>query len=174
MRPGYNLPPLMFTADEIEAIAVGLSLLGRTGMQGWRFQRVVSSGRSPTFSRTVPRTLLMLSLCWFRIGTLFLRPERTITLYARPSVTKKSCNFAIECRARTTERTICPIGLIYFVDNVLLAAWCELRANFRHFRADRIGAGCALTGDFFKRQGRRLRTDWRLQYELLSPSLERK
>jgi len=30
MRAGFDLPPLMFTADEIEAIVVGLSLLGRT------------------------------------------------------------------------------------------------------------------------------------------------
>jgi predicted DNA-binding transcriptional regulator YafY len=34
MRAGYNLPPLMFTPDEIEAIVVGLSLLGRTGDAG--------------------------------------------------------------------------------------------------------------------------------------------
>ena len=31
MRPGYDLPPLMLTEDEIEAVTVGLSLLGRTG-----------------------------------------------------------------------------------------------------------------------------------------------
>ena len=31
MRPGFDLPPLMFTTEEVEAIAVGLSLLGRTG-----------------------------------------------------------------------------------------------------------------------------------------------
>src|ERR1700753_1548051 len=31
MLPGYSLPPLMFTDDEIEAVVVGLSLLGRTG-----------------------------------------------------------------------------------------------------------------------------------------------
>ena len=34
MRPGFDLPPLMFTAEEAEAIAVGMSLLGRTGDAG--------------------------------------------------------------------------------------------------------------------------------------------
>ncbi len=34
MRPGFDLPPLMFTAEEVEAIVVGLALLGRTGDAG--------------------------------------------------------------------------------------------------------------------------------------------
>ena len=34
MRPGYDLPPLMFDREEVEAIAVGLQLLGRTGDRG--------------------------------------------------------------------------------------------------------------------------------------------
>ena len=33
MRPGYDLPPLMFDREEVEAIAVGLQLLNRTGDQ---------------------------------------------------------------------------------------------------------------------------------------------
>ena len=31
MRPGFDLPPLMFAAEEVEAIVVGLALLRRTG-----------------------------------------------------------------------------------------------------------------------------------------------
>ncbi len=34
MRPGYDLPPLNFTSDEIEAVIVGLAMLGRTGDAG--------------------------------------------------------------------------------------------------------------------------------------------
>ena len=33
MRPGYDLPPLMFDREEVEAVAVGLQLLNRTGDQ---------------------------------------------------------------------------------------------------------------------------------------------
>jgi predicted DNA-binding transcriptional regulator YafY len=34
LRRGYELPPLMFTEDEAEAIAVGVRLLARTGDPG--------------------------------------------------------------------------------------------------------------------------------------------
>jgi predicted DNA-binding transcriptional regulator YafY len=34
LRRGYDLPPLMFTEDEAEAIAVGVRLLARTGDPG--------------------------------------------------------------------------------------------------------------------------------------------
>src|ERR1019366_3400777 len=34
MRAGFDLPPLMFTAEEVEAIVVGLALLRRTGDVG--------------------------------------------------------------------------------------------------------------------------------------------
>ena len=41
----------------------------------------------------------------------------------------------------------------------MLAAWCELREDFRHFRADRIVA-CHETGNSFAGQAPRLRRDW--------------
>ena len=34
MRSGYDLPPLMFTVDEVEAMMVGLGLIRRTGDRG--------------------------------------------------------------------------------------------------------------------------------------------
>src|SRR4051794_32881415 len=34
MRPGYDLPPLMLSVEEVEALVVALSLLGRTGDKG--------------------------------------------------------------------------------------------------------------------------------------------
>ena len=36
MRPGFDLPPLMFSAEEVEAIVVGLALLRRTGDSGYK------------------------------------------------------------------------------------------------------------------------------------------
>ena len=37
-----------------------------------------------------------------------------------------------------SERILRPLALIYHVDCTLLAAWCELRRGFRHFRTDRM------------------------------------
>jgi predicted DNA-binding transcriptional regulator YafY len=37
-----------------------------------------------------------------------------------------------------TERTVWPFAIAYFAESTLVNAWCELRDDFRHFRADRI------------------------------------
>jgi predicted DNA-binding transcriptional regulator YafY len=50
---------------------------------------------------------------------------------------KLSIGYADE-QGRRTDRVIWPIALAYYVDVTLIAAWCELRADYRHFRVDRI------------------------------------
>jgi predicted DNA-binding transcriptional regulator YafY len=44
----------------------------------------------------------------------------------------------IDEKGAQTQRTIWPIALAYYIEATLVAAWCELRADYRHFRADRI------------------------------------
>ena len=62
-------------------------------------------------------------------------------------------------RDRTTERICLPLAVVYYVEATVLAAWCELREDFRHFRADRIVA-CHETGDSFAGEAPRLRRNW--------------
>jgi Predicted transcriptional regulator len=50
-----------------------------------------------------------------------------------------------------TARTIWPLALIYYVDAVTIAAWCELRAGLRHFRLDRV-QGWSLNDNHFTGQ----------------------
>ena len=45
LRRGYELPPLMFTEDEAEGIAVGVRLLARTGAPACRRQPKASFQR---------------------------------------------------------------------------------------------------------------------------------
>ena len=58
-----------------------------------------------------------------------------------------------------SERLIQPIAIVYYVEAMVLVAWCELRTDFRHFRVDRI-ASCEAQEDYFKRQGDSLRLQW--------------
>ncbi|MCP4470968.1 MAG: WYL domain-containing protein [Gammaproteobacteria bacterium] len=58
-------------------------------------------------------------------------------------------------------RRVLPLAIIYYVHAMLLVSWCELRADFRHFRLDRILA-CSETDAGFKGQGDRLRERWKL------------
>ena len=61
-----------------------------------------------------------------------------------------------------TERRIWPVALGFFEDVEVLAAWCELREGFRHFRLDRI-AEARLTDACLPKRRRLLLAEWRLQ-----------
>jgi hypothetical protein len=61
-----------------------------------------------------------------------------------------------------THRTVLPLAVIYYTEVTVLAAWCELRKGYRHFRADRIVA-CRETGETFIDQAVKLRQDWHEQ-----------
>ena len=160
MRPGYDLPPLMFDREEIEAVAVGLQLLTRTGDQDLQVaaRRVASKiagvlpelradelddGRFVVSGFGTPTTADM--------GVLrsAIRDHRRLALVYRDE------------REQLTERTCLPLAVIYYIEVTVLAAWCELRDDFRHFRADRIVA-CHEMGDGFAEQASQLRRDWRV------------
>jgi predicted DNA-binding transcriptional regulator YafY len=160
MRAGYDLPPLMFGADEIEAIVVGLSLLGRTGDAGLqdaaeRVARKIADVLPDDAGRALEATPLLVSR-WHAVppaGADYRMMRRAIREEAKLRLRYRDAD------ARETERTVRPIALVYYVDNVLLAAWCEMRSDFRHFRVDRIAA-CAQTGAHFRGEGIALRTRW--------------
>ena len=65
-------------------------------------------------------------------------------------------------RERLTDRTCLPLAIIYYIEVTVLAGWCELREDLRHFRADRIVA-CHETGDGSADLTAQLRRDWRVE-----------
>ena len=166
MRPGFDVPPLMFTSEEIEAMVVGLSLLRRTGDTGLqaaaeRVGRKISDVLPDDTERGLDQRPLYAS-GWNAIPTAqvdlrllrrAIRDGETLRITYRDGQTE------------TTERTIKPLAVIYYIEAVLLTAWCELRQDFRHFRIDRI-ADCAPTGQRFQGEGDRLRAEWRKRHRL--------
>ena len=61
-----------------------------------------------------------------------------------------------------TERTVWPVALGFFGEAEVLAAWCETRRDFRHFRLDRIAAA-EPSGQRYPKRRRVLLAEWRLQ-----------
>src|SRR5258708_11146308 len=59
-----------------------------------------------------------------------------------------------------TQRVIWPIAIGFFKRAQVIAAWCELRQDFRHFRTDRI-VGVATTGKRYPRRRHVLMKEWR-------------
>ncbi len=66
---------------------------------------------------------------------------------------------------KRTQRTVLPLALLYYIEVVVLAAWCELRSDFRHFRVDRI-VDCKPIGERFAGEGKLLRAKWHEQHRL--------
>lgn len=168
MRAGFDLPPLMFTDDEVEAIVVGLGLLNRTGDTGLQDAATrVSSKISSVLPDNGRQHIDAGSLQVFNRGATApprinlsdvraaIRDEREITLiYTDENET-------------STKRTIQPIGVLYFTEVVVIAAWCKLRKDFRHFRADRIIQSTLLDSQFTGHGGE-LRQQWMDRHETIS------
>jgi len=160
LRPGFDLPPLMFSIEETEAIVLALALLERTGdselkAAARRVGDKIAGAVPPPLRQTLTARALH---AW---GTTPRQPEGIDLANVRRAIRDEE-KLLLDYRdehARTTERTIRPIALIYYSETANIVAWCELRQAIRNFRADRVEA-CETTGTHFRGEGDRLRQLW--------------
>jgi len=169
MRRGYDLPPLNFDMEEIEALRVGLALLSRTGDSA--LQRAASRIHEKVDALHGPANWLQVAP-WgaatddpdngcVSISSLrdAIRAERKLRITYRSGPDGESDQGSDQHPVEETVRTVRPVALIYHLNCTMLAAWCELRRGFRHFRTDRIW-GCEELEELFEGQGGTLREVW--------------
>ena len=152
MRPGYNLPPINFDVEEAEAISVGLSMIARTGDKALE-QAALRAVQKLSAATTLSETLF--SSNWgakpadIDLGDVrtAIRQEVKLALHYR------------DAEGNVTIRKIRPIAIVYYSDVVVVAAWCDMRQDFRHFRADRM-TSCEVLAEGFKGEAQALRRDW--------------
>jgi predicted DNA-binding transcriptional regulator YafY len=135
---GFDLPPLMFTADELEAVMLGLRWVARRG------DRQLSRAAQDTVAKI--GTVLPQGLKPFLFDASLLVPPQAVMPDAidvaefRAAI-RENKKISIAYRSEegeVTARTIWPIGVAYFDATRLVIAWCELRTAFRSFRTDRM------------------------------------
>ena len=161
LRPGFVLPPLMFSVDELEALMLG---------SRWVAQRADDPlGQAACNAMAKIAAVLPADL---REGldesTLLVGPGTPISAgdaglpVIRDAIRRerKLMISYIDADGADTRRTIWPIALAFFDRARIVAAWCELRAGFRHFRTDRIGA-LSLTAQRYPRRRAALLREWR-------------
>jgi predicted DNA-binding transcriptional regulator YafY len=139
LRPGFTLPPLMFSRDEIEALMLGSGMVARTA------DPVLAKAAQDALAKI---TAVLPAGRGTEIDTSGLRAGPI-----RPAVVDRvnlaPLRSAIRAEQKVwiayhdkdgiaTERRIWPISITFCARVRLLAAWCELRESFRHFRTDRI------------------------------------
>jgi predicted DNA-binding transcriptional regulator YafY len=160
LRPGFDLPPLMFSIEEMEAIVLSLALLERTGdaalkQAAARVGQKIAAAVPPPLRQTLDTRALY---AW---GGVAQQPEGLdLSLVRRAIREEEKLDIAYRDElGRATDRLIRPIALIYYSQTANIVAWCELRQAIRNFRSDRIEA-CEAAGAFFKGDGERLRALW--------------
>ena len=160
LRRGYDLPPLMFTSEEADAIAVGVRLLRR--LRDAKLQQAAESVLAKLVV-VVPEPLqphLVSAPIYVSDGDA--PPVTGVdpgVLRDAILVARKVAIAYVDERGRHTHRTVRPIAMAYYVDVTVLGAWCELRNDFRNFRVDRI-SNAELLDERFLAESSRLMAEW--------------
>ena len=160
LKAGYDMPPLMLTANEIEAAFVGMH---------WVLQRgdtVLAQGARDLLAKIT-------AVLPAHLQSVVLEPSVTVPNWIPPHPDgmdmgrvreairqgrKLRIDYQNAQKVRCT-RTIWPFMVAYFEKVRLIVAWCELRADFRHFRTDRI-LDYQVLDLFFPKSIEALQRDW--------------
>ena len=157
LREGFDLPPLMFTKDELDALLVGT--------------RIVQSWGDPELGRAAADVLAKVAAVLPermrpRVASLALaappserRPEITVDMAALRRCVREERKIRVrylDLAGTDTTRVVRPMNLAFFPPVWVLLGWCELRRDFRSFRVDRIAALTFLAERYPQEPGRRL------------------
>jgi len=161
LEAGFDMPPLMLTQDEIEAAVLGAQWVAGHG--------------DPTLARAARDLIAKIGAAVpERLRPFVLDPATTAS--PRRSTIKDGLDLALlrswirqgrkivlsyrDEQGRATDRTVWPVAIGFHDAVRLIAAWCELREDFRHFRTDRVAEASFLEERYPARPAV-LRSAWR-------------
>jgi predicted DNA-binding transcriptional regulator YafY len=160
LRRGFDLPPLMFTADEVDAIAVGARLVHRLRDPGLQSAAESVLAKVTTALPDALRSGIMEPRFLVSSGSAAMPDGVDLSGLRRAIRETRKVRIAYsDAEAKRSERIVWPIAMAYYVDVTVLGAWCELRNDFRHFRVERIFMATILN-DLIPVDGRRLTERW--------------
>jgi len=169
LRPGFLLPPLMFGDDEIEALVLGLRWVAQCGDESLS---MAAADALAKIAAVLPAALRDKA----EDAGLLAGPGEPIApalidladLRRTIRAERKLRISYVDGKGGRTERTIWPLALAFFDRLRVVAAWCELRQDFRHFRTDRI-ISAVPTGERYPRRRRALLAEWRKREDIPEP-----
>jgi len=161
LRPGFMLPPLMFSEEEIEALVLGSRWVSERadGPLGAAARNVLAK-----IGAVLPADLkdgIDASGLLIGPGAPIAAGDNELAAIrgAIRSERKMRIAYADE-RGRPTDRVVWPVALAFYDSTRVVVAWCELRDGYRHFRTDRIAA-LEATADRYPRRRAALLKEWR-------------
>ncbi|HUG26647.1 helix-turn-helix transcriptional regulator [Piscinibacter sp.] len=139
MRPEFDLPPLMFTKDEAQALVASVRIAQPRLDRALARQAEGALSKIlavlPSASRAAAESLALYAP---PVGPDDATRERLETLREATESRHKVRLRYLDLQERVSERLVRPLGCVYWSEVWTLAAWCEVREAFRNFRVDRI------------------------------------
>jgi len=166
LRPGFFLPPLMFSAEELEALVLGarwvearpdapLALAAKSALG-----KIATASPDDLRDRISDTGLWPLRTNWEEQGN---EPLLALLREAMREEKAVTIDYADEA-GQTSNREVWPLTLAYYEQKQIVGAWCQLRQDFRHFRTDRINAA-ELSDKRFGRRRAVLVKEWHAYWQ---------
>src|SRR5260221_3448716 len=161
LRPGFMLPPLMFSEEEIEAIVLGsrwvadradaaLSAAARSALAK------IAAVLPPDLKTNVDTSSLLIGP-----GQAIAAGDTELPVIRSAIRSERKLRIGYrDGRGRDSRRTIRPFSLRIFDRVRAVVAWCDVRDGFRHFRTDRISKVQVVDKRYPRRRQALLR-EWR-------------
>ncbi len=157
LRAGFSLPPLMFSPAEAQALVAAVRMAqprmdaAMAGQAESAMAKILSV--LPSDARAAAESLALFAP---DVGVCE-EVRRTLEAVRLAVVQRRKLHIAYADEGgRASQRTVRPLGSFFWGSVWTLAAWCELREDFRSFRLDRIASLQALEAGFRDEPGRTL------------------
>ena len=138
LQPGFLLPPLMFSEQEIQALALGAQWVSRQTDD--EFALAARDALAKIGAVLPPELHHKLNDNAFHVSRRPKQPEAVDLRVVRQAMRDQHKLTIVyrDPKGMKTARVIWPIGVAFFDSRRIIAGWCEMREDFRSFRADRI------------------------------------
>lgn len=138
LAPGYLLPPMMFTPEQLDALALGLRWVATYGDA--EIGKAANEVAGKVMQSIPPPMQSLFEHATLLVGRAETAVESEHVAGLRAAI-RRQLKVSIRYTDRqgnTSERVIWPFALGYLSRDLLLAAWCETRGDFRHFAVAQI------------------------------------
>ncbi|MEZ9298115.1 helix-turn-helix transcriptional regulator [Vibrio splendidus] len=160
LKPSFDLPPMMFSFEELEALKLGVEWVVKQANGEFneaaidalaKISAVLPSDHEAKHTESV-----------IRVASIFKAPKVMVKLAELKATIQKEYKAEIlyeDAKGAISKRVVWPILIGVFEQHTILVAWCETRNYYRNFRLDRVQSFLQLESKY-ERSRHALLTVW--------------
>ncbi|MEZ8547368.1 helix-turn-helix transcriptional regulator [Vibrio cyclitrophicus] len=160
LKPSFDLPPMMFSFEELEALKLGVEWVVKQANGEFneaaidalaKISAVLPSDHEAKHTESV-----------IRVASILKAPKVMVKLAELKATIQKEYKAEIlyeDAKGAISKRVVWPILIGVFEQHTILVAWCETRNDYRNFRLDRVQSFLQLESKY-ERSRHALLTVW--------------